>query len=77
MVTFPEGRFAGVTPIKVAKVGLLDRLPKRQPFRLVGYGTDPERGDGAPVFLAAGYRQPRTPSLAELTRRQLKLKGGL
>jgi hypothetical protein len=77
VVTFPAGSFAGVTPIKVAKTGLLDRLRKRQPFRLVGYGVDPERGDGGPVYIAEGYRQTRTTSAAGLTRRQLKLNAGL
>jgi hypothetical protein len=77
VVTFPAGSLAGVAPIKVAKTGLLDRLYKRQSFWLVGYGVDPERGDGAPVYIAEGYRQTRTTSAAGLTRRQLKLKAGL
>lgn len=77
VVTFPAGSFVGVTPIKVAKPGLLDRLRKRQSLRLVGYGVDPERGDGEPVYIAEGYRQTRTTFVAGLTRRQLKLKAGL
>jgi hypothetical protein len=77
VVTFPAGSFAGVEPIKVAKRGLLDRLRKRQSLRLVGYGADPERGDGEPVYVVEGYRQTRTTSTAGLTRRQLKLRAGL
>ena len=46
VVTFPAGSFAGVEPIEVARTGLLDRQRKRQSLRLVGYGSDPERGDG-------------------------------
>ena len=77
VVTFPAGSFAGVEPIKVARKGVLDRLRKRQPLRLVGYGADPERGDGEPVYVVEGYRQTRTTTPAGLTRRQLKLKAGL
>lgn len=77
VVTFPAASFAGVEPIRVAKKGLLDRLRKRQSLRLVGYGADPERGDGEPVYIIEGYRQTRTTTIAGLTSRQLKLKAGL
>ena len=76
VVTFPPGSFSGVAPVAVARTGLVDRLPKRQPLRLVGYGVDPERADGAPVFVAEGYRQTRTTSITGVTRRQIHLKGG-
>jgi Trypsin len=77
VVTFPAGSFAGVTPIKVAEQGLLDRQRRRQSLRLVGYGSDPERGDGSTVIIFEGYRQTRTTSLVRLTKRQVELKGGL
>jgi hypothetical protein len=77
VVTFPAGSFADVAPIKVAEKGLLNRLRKRQSLRLVGYGADPERGDGDPVYILEGYRQTRTTTTAGLSRRQLSLKAGL
>jgi hypothetical protein len=77
VVTFPAGSFAGVEPIEVARRGLLDGLRKRQVLRLVGYGADPERGDGDPVYVLEGYRQTRTTTSTRLTPRQLTFKAGL
>ena len=77
VVRFPAGSFAGVTPVALPEARLLDRLRGRRSFRLVGYGADPERGDGAPVYVVEGYRQTRTTQFEALTRRQLKLKSGL
>ena len=81
VVLFPAGTFAGVTPVRLPRAGLLDRLarraePRRRHFRLVGYGTDPERGNGAPQFVFEGYRQTATARLRALTARQLVLKSG-
>ena len=80
VVRFPPGTFADVRPVRLPEAGLLNRLHrrgalKRRAFRLVGYGTDPERGDGAPVFVVEGYRQTATAPFAALTRRQLVLDG--
>ena len=77
VVRFPAGRFAGVTPIALPEARLLDRLRGRRSLRLVGYGADPERGDGAQAYVLEGYRQTRTTQFAGLTRRQLRLKSGL
>lgn len=77
VVTYPTPVFAGVTPVRLPRAGLANRLPKRQTLRLVGYGTDPERGNGAPVLLAEGYRQTRTTSARRVTHRQIELKAGL
>ncbi|MBA3427762.1 MAG: trypsin-like serine protease [Actinobacteria bacterium] len=77
VVKFPRDSFAGVAPIELPRARLLDRLQGHRSFRLVGYGADPERGDGAPVFVVEGYRQTRTTSFAALTHRQLQLEGGL
>jgi hypothetical protein len=76
VVEFPKGRFAGVTPIELPALRMLDRLHKRRSLRLVGYGADPERGDGAPAFVIEGYRQTRTARLAGLTHRQVELDAG-
>ena len=77
VVRFPAGSFAGVAPIELPRGRLLDRLRGHRPFRLVGYGADPERGDGAPAYVLEGYRQTRTTQFEALTRRQLSLKSGL
>ena len=76
VIEFPAGTFAGVTPVELPAAGLLDRLRRaRRSFRLVGYGADPEFGDGPPVFVVEGYRQTATAPFHSLTRRQLKLDG--
>lgn len=76
VIEFAQGTFAGVTPIELPKAGLLDRLrPARRSFRLVGYGADPEFGDGPPAFVVEGYRQTATAPFHSLTRRQLRLDG--
>jgi hypothetical protein len=76
----PPGTFAGVTPVVLPRARLLDRLRHRgalrgRSFRLVGYGTDPERGEGAPVFVLEGYRQTATAPFLRLTRTRLHLQG--
>jgi len=76
IVKFPKGSFAGVAPVAIPETRLLERLRGRRSLRLVGYGADPERGDGAPQFVIDGYRQTRTTSLRRLTHRQVELKGG-
>jgi hypothetical protein len=78
IIRFPKDTFAGVTPVDLPRTGLLDDLRgiERRSFRLVGYGIDPEYGDGLPVFVVEGYRQTRTTSFAGLTRRQLMLERG-
>jgi Trypsin len=78
VIRFPDDTFAGVTPVTMPPAGLLDRVRglERRSFRLVGYGTDPEYGEGPPVFIVEGYRQTRTAAFAALTRRQLLLEGG-
>jgi hypothetical protein len=76
VVRFPKGSFAGVTPVELPEAQLLDRRRGHRSLRLVGYGADPERGDGAYVYLVEGYRQTRTTQSAGLTNRQLRLKAG-
>lgn len=76
VVTYPARTFASVTPITLPRAGLVDRLRKRQMLRLVGYGLDPEYGNGTPVLIAEGYRQTRTTTLKAVTRRQIELKDG-
>jgi hypothetical protein len=76
VLRFPPGTFAGVTPVQLPRPDQLDRVAReRQSFRLVGYGGDPEWGNGALVVLAEGYRQTATAPLKRLTRNQLQLDG--
>jgi hypothetical protein len=76
VIVFAKGTFAGVTPVELPEARLLDRLGHgRRSFRLVGYGVDPEFGDGPPVFVLEGYRQTATAPFHSLTRRQLRLDG--
>jgi hypothetical protein len=76
VVLFPPGTFAGVRPVELPKQHQLDHLAlKREPLRLVGYGMDPEHGDGEPQFMLEGYRQTATAPLRRLTGRQLLLDG--
>ena len=80
IVRFPAGTFAGVQPVELPRARQLDRLRRRgalarSSFRLVGYGTDPERGDGAPVFVLEGYRQTATAPFQALTPARLILDG--
>jgi Trypsin len=76
VIEFPKGTFAGVTPVELPRAALLERLRlTRRSFRLVGYGADPEFGDGPPVFVVEGYRQTATAPFEALTRRQLVLDG--
>ena len=73
VVRFPPGAFAGSTPVTLPAAKHLDRMRRRgalkhSRFRLVGYGADPERGDGAPVFVVEGYRQTATAPFRALER---------
>jgi hypothetical protein len=78
VIRFSKGTFAGVEPVALPRAGLLDDLRgiERRSFRLVGYGVDPEYGDGPPVFVVEGYRQTAIASFQALTRRQLVLRRG-
>jgi hypothetical protein len=78
VVGFPRDTFAGVKPVTLPRARLLARLQdvERRSFRLVGYGLDPEYGEGPPVFIVEGYRQTRTTAFAGLTLRQLLLERG-
>jgi hypothetical protein len=76
VVLFEPGTFAGVAPVQLPKERQLERLPlRRAPIRLVGYGTDPEHGDGGTVFVVDGYRQTALAPFHRLTNRQLLLNG--
>ena len=76
VVLFPPGTFAGVEPVALPRLRQLDHLDLgRAPLRLVGYGTDPEHGDGEPQFIIEGYRQKATAPFRRLTKRQLLLDG--
>jgi hypothetical protein len=80
LIRFPAGTFAGVEPVELPRARHLDRLRRhgelaRSRFRLVGYGTDPERGDGAPVFVLEGYRQTATAPFQALRSGRLILDG--
>ena len=56
VVLFGPKTFDGVEPIELPKRRQLNRLDlDRGPVRLVGYGMDPEFGDGAPAFLVEGF----------------------
>jgi hypothetical protein len=76
VVLFAPNTFAGVEPVELPKARQLDHLDLgRAPVRLVGYGVDPEHGDGAPQFMLEGYRQTATAPFRRLTGRQLLLDG--
>jgi hypothetical protein len=76
VVLFESGTFAGVEPIQLPKEHQLDRLPlKRNAIRLVGYGSDPEHGDGETIFVVEGYRQTALAPFRRLTNRELQLDG--
>jgi hypothetical protein len=76
VVLFEPGTFADIAPIQLPKERQLERLPlRRAPIRLVGYGTDPEHGDGGTVFVVDGYRQTALAPFHRLTDRQLLLNG--
>jgi hypothetical protein len=76
VVLFAPGTFAGVEPAELPKLRQLERLDLgRAPIRLVGYGSDPEQGDGEPQFNVEGYRQTATAPFRRLTNRQLLLDG--
>jgi hypothetical protein len=76
VVLFPPETFAGLEPVELPRKHELDHLAlKRDPLRLVGYGLDPEHGDGEALFMAEGYRQTATAPFRRLTGRQLLLDG--
>jgi hypothetical protein len=76
VLLFPANTFDGVEPVQLPKANQLERLDLgRRPIRLVGYGLDPEHGDGDPVFVGEGYRQTATAPFLRLTNRQLLLNG--
>src|SRR3954454_8126056 len=76
VVLFEPNAFAGVAPIALPKEHQLDRLPlQRDPIRLVGYGLDPEHGNGETVFVVEGYRQTATAPFRRLTAGRLSLNG--
>ncbi len=76
VLQFEADTFKGVAPVALPKEHQLDRLPlKRNPIRLVGYGLDPEHGDGEPQFIVEGYRQTATAPFRRLTATQLLLDG--
>jgi hypothetical protein len=76
VVLFEPGTFAGVEPVQLPKERQLDRLAlKRNSIRLVGYGSDPEHGDGETIFVVEGYRQTALAPFRRLTHRELQLDG--
>jgi hypothetical protein len=75
VLLFRPGTFAGVVPIDLPREGQFDHL-RRPLFRLVGYGVDPEYGDGVPQLIFEGYRQTRVAAFQRLTSTQLVLAGG-
>ncbi len=69
-----RGTFAGVTPVQLSRPGEFGR--HRDLFTLVGYGGDPEWGDGEGiVVIAEGYRQRASAPFKRLTSTQLLLDG--
>jgi hypothetical protein len=76
VVLFAPRTFAGVAPVELPRERQLEHLDlRRAPVRLVGYGLDPEHGNGDPVFIVEGYRQTATAPFRGLTPRQLLLNG--
>jgi hypothetical protein len=76
VLVFAPGTFAAVKPVELPREGQLDRVAReRQSFRLVGYGGDPEWGNGILVVIAEGYRQTATAPFKRLTKTQLQLEG--
>ena len=77
VLRFPRGTFAGVTPVQLPRPDQLDRVVRRgDSLRLVGYGGDPEWGNGGPpVIIAEGYRQTATAPVKRLTPTQLQADG--
>jgi hypothetical protein len=80
VVLFAPGTFADVIPVELPRARQLSRLARAhglrdQSFRLVGYGGDPEWGNGPPVIIFEGYRQTATAPFKRLTSRRLQLDG--
>ena len=76
VVTFPPGTFAGVTPVKLPRIGRLDHLSKKKPLRLVAYGADPRAGRRLHGCGGRGLPADENDILRRVTRRHLKLKAG-
>ena len=77
VLVFPPSTFKDVTPVELPRADMLERIHLRdRSFRLVGYGGDPEWGNGGePVLIAEGYRQTATAPFKRLTPTQLQLDG--
>ena len=77
VLVFAPETFKDVRPVELPRAGMLERLQLRdRSFRLVGYGGDPEWGNGgAPVIITEGYRQTATAPFKRLTATQLQLDG--
>lgn len=78
VVLFPEGTFAGVTPVELPSLNLLATLNNAgglhgDSVTLVGYGTDAELGP--PRYLYPGYRQTGTAPIDGVTRNWLLIQG--
>ena len=74
VVRFPAGTFAGVAPVALPPLGLLDREPHGRAVTLVGYGTDAT--PGPPRHFYPGYRRTAVASLQTVTARWLRLAQG-
>jgi hypothetical protein len=73
-----------VRPVELPQPRLLDRLARDKrrkpglagtPFRLVGYGADPDYSGSEPRYFARGFRQTATAPFRALTAAQLHLRG--
>ncbi|HET8951378.1 MAG TPA: S1 family peptidase [Solirubrobacteraceae bacterium] len=73
VVLFPDGTFAGVTPVSLPAPGSLDGAAGRS-VTLVGYGTDATLGP--PRHSYAGIRQTATAGVQTITARWLRLAPG-
>ena len=77
VVLFPHGTFAGVTPVRLPRAGVLDELAAEGVLRgrsvtLVGYGVDAQLGP--PRYFFAGYRRTATARVQALTPRWLRIQ---
>jgi trypsin len=77
VLKFPKRTFTGVTPVQLPRPDQLSRVVHRgDSLRLVGYGADPEWGDGdTPVFVLEGYRQTATAPSIGVTPTRLEFDG--
>ena len=74
VVLFPAGTFAGVAPVMLPRLGLLDSAQHGRAVTLVGYGTDATLGP--PRHFYAGYRRTASAPLQTVTGRWLRLGNG-